>query len=272
MWVVVNEPTLLEKVLGKQFEPWLEAQLSSALAGGIRYCIVMQDASNWETGWRRQIGLAIAGGQVSAEADKPNLGLSTKEIEERGAYPPSKLPQRCWFTARMYREVISVSIAYIDVQYRKSLLARLPKKLMTTSRMPASVPTGVSTISGSLLGGDVPRTSVPSESGQRQKPRFSDIFDDGGTEGTEGTPHQKEVQDRYDPKLESEIESILKTGGTFADDHIKYLHSIKEWSPSKIAASGGVRGQKQVRMDRICTVLGISRSSTTRDPEIVETA
>jgi hypothetical protein len=272
LWVVINEPTLFEKVLGKQFESWLEAQLASALAGGIRYCVVMQDASNWGTGWRRQIGLAIAGGQVSVEADKPNLGVSTKEIEERGAYPPSKLPERCWFTARMYREVISVSIAYLDVQYRKSLLARLPKKLMATAKLPASVPTGVSPTSEPSLGRDVPRTGVPAQPIQRQQPRFPGRLDGDGTEGTEGTAHQQAVQSRYDPEVEAEIESVLETGGTFTDRHIKYLHDIKAWSPSKIAASGGVRGQKQVRMDRICAVLGIPRPNTTRDAEIVESA
>lgn len=269
IWVVINEPTLLGKVLGKQLEPWLEAQLSSALAGGIRYCIVMQDASNWETGWRRQIGLAIAGGQVSAEADKPNLGLSTKEIEERSAYPPSRLPQRCWFTARLYREVISVSIAYMDVEYRKSLLARLPKKLMTTARVSASMPTEMLNISEVLPYPVVPSTIVPIEAGAQQKSHFLSTLED---ESTEGTAHQSAVQDKYDPNLEYQIESLLKTGGTLLDEHIKYLHFIKKWSPSKIAATNGVRGQKQVRMERIYAVLGMPRANTPRDTEMVETA
>jgi hypothetical protein len=54
VWVVINELSLLEKVLGRELESWLTRELSSALAGGIRYCILMQDASNWDTGWRRQ--------------------------------------------------------------------------------------------------------------------------------------------------------------------------------------------------------------------------
>ncbi|WP_129678019.1 hypothetical protein [Candidatus Chloroploca sp. Khr17] len=120
------ELALLEKVLGRELERWLTRELSSALAGGLRYCILMQDASNWETGWRRQIGLAVAGGQVSRDAGKPNLGMSTAEIKERGGMPPSELAERGFFTVRFYRDVVSVSIPFLTIEERKAAIARLP--------------------------------------------------------------------------------------------------------------------------------------------------
>lgn len=137
VWVVINELSLLEKVLGRELERWLTRELSSALVGGIRYCILMQDASNWETGWRRQIGLAVAGGQVSRDADKPNLGMSTAEIKGRGGVPPSELTERGFFTARFYRDVVSVSIPYLNVEERKAAIARLPCQHRVTVATPA---------------------------------------------------------------------------------------------------------------------------------------
>jgi hypothetical protein len=97
-------------------------------------CILMQDASNWETGWRRQIGLAVAGGQVSRDADKANLGMSTTEIKDRGGIPPSELPERGYFTARFYRDVVSVSIPYLTVEERKAAIARLPRIIGSAKR------------------------------------------------------------------------------------------------------------------------------------------
>ena len=78
-----NELTLLEQVWqgarGRGWRPsrrrWLGAFAIASL------CRTRPTG----TGWRRNVGLAIAGGQVSRDADKPNLGLSTAEIKERGA-------------------------------------------------------------------------------------------------------------------------------------------------------------------------------------------
>jgi len=73
------------------------------------------------------VGLAIAGGQVSRDADKPNLGMSTTEIKDRGGIPPSELPERGYFTARFYLNVASVGIPYMNIEERKAAIARLPR-------------------------------------------------------------------------------------------------------------------------------------------------
>ena len=126
LWVYVSELKLLRKQLGSELEQWLERELSSARAGGIRYCIGLQNATNLKMEWRSQIGCFVAGGQSSRDADKPNLNLSTEEIRERGAIPPSALPAPGYFTVRVRRDVATVRAPLISLAERKDLLRRLP--------------------------------------------------------------------------------------------------------------------------------------------------
>ncbi|MEI7770681.1 MAG: hypothetical protein WCI67_11855 [Chloroflexales bacterium] len=253
IWVVINELSLLEKVLGRELESWLTRELSSALAGGIRYCILMQDASNWETGWRRQIGLAIAGGQVSRDADKPNLGMSTAEIKDRGGIPPSELPERGCFTARFYRDVVSVSIPYLNVEERKAAITRLPKAVaavkassLSNSREPVAVLHTV--IPARTSGG----TSDVSEALQALLPRSSIV----------STPHHNGVSVDTRDTEGTAIDEVLARGDELTDDQIKYLHLQRRWSPTRIAESRGVRGRKQVRLERVYAGLGLRRELT----------
>ena len=122
----MSELKLLRKQLGSELEQWLERELSSARAGGIRYCIGLQNATNLKMEWRSQIGCFVAGGQSSRDADKPNLNLSTEEIRERGAIPPSALPAPGYFTVRVRRDVATVRAPLISLAERKDLLRRLP--------------------------------------------------------------------------------------------------------------------------------------------------
>ena len=247
IWVVINELSLLEKVLGRELESWLTRELSSALAGGIRYCILMQDASNWETGWHRQIGLAIAGGQVSRDADKPNLGMSTAEIKDRGGIPPSELPERGCFTARFYRDVVSVSISYLTVEERKAVIARLPRALaaqaQVSSLLPHTAPDsqGLATVPYDrtvACAADIPadRTSV-------------------GTRYGSGTAPYERPDQRTTTPMDKAIADVLAEGSTLTDNQIKFLHRERGWSPNRIALSGGLRGQKQARLERIALAL-----------------
>jgi hypothetical protein len=126
LWVYVSEVRLLRRVLGRDLETWLETELSSARAGGIRYCIGLQNATNLRMEWRSQIGCYIAGGQTSRDGDKPNLNMSTNEIRERGALPPSALPTAGYFTMRRRREVVTVRAPLISLEERTTILARLP--------------------------------------------------------------------------------------------------------------------------------------------------
>ena len=251
VWVVINELSLLEKVLGRELESWLTRELSSALAGGIRYCILMQDASNWETGWRRQIGLAVAGGQVSRDADKPNLGMSTAEIKEHGGVPPSELAERGFFTARFYRDVVSVSIPYLNVEERKAAIARLPKGVaamkassLSSSREPAvvfnaAVPTAASL--GTIGDSETLRALLSDDS-------TISILGQNGVSSDTRTP------------VDTAIDEALARGDELTNDQIKYLHLQRRWSPTRIAESRGVRGRKQVRLERVYAALGLRQS------------
>ncbi|MEI8306021.1 MAG: hypothetical protein WCF99_03035 [Chloroflexales bacterium] len=248
VWVVINELSLLEKVLGRELEHWLTRELSSALAGGIRYCILMQDASNWETGWRRQIGLAIAGGQVSRDADKPNLGMSTAEIKDRGGIPPSELSERGCFTARFYRDVVSVSIPYLNVEERKAAIARLPRALAAQAQVSSLLPQAVPASQGLV--------TVPYD---RTVASAADILADQTSVGTPsgcGTALYERSNQRTTTPMDKAIADVLAEGGTLTDDQIKFLHRERGWSPNRIALSGGLRGQKQVRLERIALALG----------------
>jgi hypothetical protein len=267
VWVVINELSLLEKVLGRELESWLTRELSSALAGGIRYCILMQDASNWETGWRRQIGLAIAGGQISRDADKPNLGMSTAEIKDRGGIPPSELTERGTFTARFYRDIASVSIPYLTIDERKAAIAPLPHKNRGIDATDAQA-----TLSSLLLAQShemLDRThvrTVPRDGGSAAIEPTNALMSMGTnvpvTSYRAGTA-QSSADDRSmsDP-IEAEIAQVLASSGTLTDAHIKFLHLKRGWSPNRIALSGGVRGQKQTRLVRIYAALGLGREHT----------
>lgn len=64
-----------------------------------------------------------------------------------------------------------------------------------------------------------------------------------------------------DPAME-EIAEVLAGGGTLSDAQIKFLHLERGWSPNRIALSGGLRGQKQARLERIYAALGLRRELT----------
>jgi hypothetical protein len=126
LWVYVSELKLLRRFLGRDLEIWLEAELSSARACGIRYGIATQTVTNMRTEWRSQIGLCVAGAQTSRDGDKPNLGIGTDEIRERGGIPPSVLDQPGMFTVRNRRTVFTVRAPYLSLEERKAALAALP--------------------------------------------------------------------------------------------------------------------------------------------------
>ena len=256
VWVVINELALIEKVLGRELESWLTRELSSALAGGIRYCILMQDASNWETGWRRQIGLAVAGGQVSRDADKPNLGMSTTEIKDRGGIPPSELPERGYFTARFYRDVVSVSIPYLTVEERKAAIARLPRHI------PAAAGAALSTLSSGVDLHQQTSKTVPYSTAATGIVGIAANAESRSTGYNVGTGQPDATYERTISPMDAEIAEVLAAGGTLNDAQIKFLHVERGWSPNRIALSGGLRGQKQARLERISAALGLRRELT----------
>ncbi len=91
--VFVSELLLLQSATSKSdLTNWLELELTSARACGMRYIIATQTASNFSTQWRSQINLFLAGYQTSRHGDEPNTGMTTSDIEQLDGVPPSKLP------------------------------------------------------------------------------------------------------------------------------------------------------------------------------------
>ena len=130
--VFVSELLLLENAVGsKALTSWLNTELTAARAFGIRYLLATQTASNFDTQWRSQISLFLAGFQPTPTQDKPNTGMSTAELEALGGLPPSKLPSPSSgaagvFTAIQGRDVATVRTSYLSGQHRTWVLSTLP--------------------------------------------------------------------------------------------------------------------------------------------------
>lgn len=137
--VFVSELLLLENAVGsKALTSWLNTELTAARAFGIRYLLATQTASNFDTQWRSQISLFLAGFQPTPTQDKPNTGMSTAELEALGGLPPSKLPSPSSgaagvFTAIQGRDIATVRTSYLSGQHRTWVLSTLPDR---TDRLP----------------------------------------------------------------------------------------------------------------------------------------
>jgi hypothetical protein len=147
--VLVSEITLLEKAFGKsELESWLNAEMVSARASGIRYILATQTFSGYSTKFRGQISLFVAGYQNRSDADDPNTGLTRKELleygkrvvtlpdgrvhEEQLAVAPSMLPDPPYgagvFTCVKGKVVVTVRQSLIDKSLRERYLAMLPDR------------------------------------------------------------------------------------------------------------------------------------------------
>lgn len=129
--IYVSELLLLQDATSpKELERWLNSELSSAGAFGMRYIVATQTASNFSTRWRTQIDLFVAGFQPSASQDQPNTGLTSVEIKAAGGVPPSELPglplSRGVFTLVQGRQIETVRVGYLDDAQRRQWLAKLP--------------------------------------------------------------------------------------------------------------------------------------------------
>ena len=131
--VYISELLLCQNATsGPKLTAWLNSELTAARAFGIRYIIATQTASNFDTQWRSQISLFLAGFQPTPTQDMPNVGISTKELETIGAVPPSQLPAppigAGVFTAVQGRHVATVRATFLDDNQRAKLLAIMPTK------------------------------------------------------------------------------------------------------------------------------------------------
>lgn len=136
--VYISELSLLEDAIGKsELTQWLNSELAAGRAFGIRYIIATQNLSNFSTRWRSQITLYAAGFQPSDSATQPNTNLTSKEIKEAGAIPPSELPPTSQaagvFTFIEGRECVTARATYISDQERRAWLNTLPLKPLKLS-------------------------------------------------------------------------------------------------------------------------------------------
>jgi hypothetical protein len=72
---------------------------------------------------------------------------------------------------------------------------------------------------------------------------------------------ETEVTEPFDP-MDLAVDAALRRGDELTDDQIKYVHLQRRWSPTRIAESRGVRGRKQVRLERVYAALGLRRELT----------
>lgn len=134
--VFISELSLLEDATkASELTSWLNSELSAGRAFGLRFIIGTQNASNFSTRWRGQIGLYLAGFQPSRSADEPNTGLTSSDLAELGAIAPSQLPAppagAGVFTAVQGRNVATVRASLLPSQHRAWVLGQLPSRPAT---------------------------------------------------------------------------------------------------------------------------------------------
>lgn len=144
--VYVSELLLLQNATSKsELTSWLNAELTAARAFGIRYVIATQTASNFDTQWRSQISLFLAGFQPAQSQDTPNTGLTTSELEALGGVPPSKLPNppsgAGVFCAVQGRDVEMIRASYLSSSHRQWLLDQLHNRA-NQDKLATSLPRG----------------------------------------------------------------------------------------------------------------------------------
>lgn len=137
----VSELMLLQDATSKgELADWLNTELTSARAAGIRYIVSGQTFTRLDTRWRSQIGLYVAGYQPRQDADEPNTSFSTKELRELGTradgvsmgIAPSELPVppagSGVFTCVQGRTVCTVRASYYPKEHRLWMLGQMPDR------------------------------------------------------------------------------------------------------------------------------------------------
>jgi hypothetical protein len=154
--VFVSELLLLQNAVGKaNLTSWLNTELTASRAYGIRYIIATQTASNFDTQWRSQISLFMAGFQPLDSQDKPNANMSAGEIAAIGAVAPSNLPAPGTgaagvFLALQGNSAVNVRTSLLSDQHADYLLAKLPNKDLQPTASSASQPAPLSAPAGDM--------------------------------------------------------------------------------------------------------------------------
>lgn len=143
--VFISELSLLETAVRRErqrrdrdrsqdldLEVWLNDELSSGRAFGIRYLIGMQTVTGMDMLWRSQIGVFLAGYQPDETQVKPNTTRTARQIVEAGAVPPHQLPAppagAGVFTIVSGAQCVTARAPYLPDAERRRWLARLPDR------------------------------------------------------------------------------------------------------------------------------------------------
>lgn len=127
----ISELSLLENAVGaNDLAKWLNRMFTAGRAFGMRFIIAAQSLANFDTQFRSQIGLYMAGYQPTQAANTPNTGLSLKELTSRESVPPSALPSppkgKGVFTAVQGADRQTVRCSFLSDEERNMWLDRLP--------------------------------------------------------------------------------------------------------------------------------------------------
>ena len=143
MWVIVSELDMLMECFKTEraFEVALSRQLRASRSAGGRWTISTQRFNGKETSWRGMINHWSSGAQTFPTDDKPNTSLSTPQLRERGALPPSSmtLPLHAGVaTVVAGNQAVTVRDPYLSGEEIGRLLATLPDRVLPLSQKAAT--------------------------------------------------------------------------------------------------------------------------------------
>lgn len=262
--VFISELSLLEDATkATELTAWLNSELSAGRAFGLRFIIGTQNASNFSTRWRGQIGLYLAGFQPSRAADEPNTGLSTSELESLGAVPPSQLPAppagAGVFTAVQGRNVVTVRTSLLPSKHRAWVLAQLPNKVLQHAPAPTVQTADDSTLLALLhSGAPLPLASESVEASYRAAEIDKSAF--VGQSAAHSTSHDLRSADKLST---SYVELPLPAEVVPFDEQRKIIEAaptVKSKRQLAIKLYNTDGGQKSTWVSKTCDAIGLLQS------------
>ncbi len=270
--VFVSELLLLQNAVGKSnLTSWLNAELTSARAAGIRYIIATQTASQFDTQWRSQVSLMLAGYQPLDSQDKPNTGMSASEITTLDAVAPSKLPNPASgasgvFLALQGANAINVRTSYITDTHADFCLSQLPNSYKNSlHNLVQTGPKNDADVLANLLNDDY--ILVDDWGGELKPVLQNDVERNRATEIDKSTVLQNSSTNRTDaisPSSDKQQEFYVEL--PFSDDKVPFVeqqriieHASTVNSKRQLCLKlyGTDGGQKSTWVKLVCDALGL---------------
>jgi hypothetical protein len=171
--VFISELSLLESAVRRErqrrdrdrsmdldLESWLNDELTSGRAFGIRYIIGMQTVTGMDMLWRSQIGVFLAGYQPDESQVKPNTGKTARQLIAANATPPNLIPPPPTgagiFTVVSGDDGTTVRAPYLSEAERRRWLAYLPEKELVAADLLSSLFATTQTLAGTGMNDHAP--------------------------------------------------------------------------------------------------------------------